>query len=337
MNWTPTRRAVVGGLAASGLAGTALSAGALRFGPATPFSFDMLKARARRLARMLYREPTPPAGLHALDFDAIGAVRYRPEDALWKDVPGVAPVEFFHLGRYARTPARISVVEDGRARRVAYSKALFDIPAGNPAASLPDNLGFAGFRVMNTDAPGDWLAFEGASYFRAAAPFNQYGLSARAIAIDTASATPEEFPAFTDFWLGHDGDRNLVVHALLDGPSVTGAFRIVHRKEAKQLIQDVEAALTFRRGVARLGLAPLTSMYWYGRGDRGRGADWRPQIHDSDGLSMWTGAGERIWRPLGDPPRVIVNAFQDRNPRGFGLMQRDRAFADYQDDGAFYD
>lgn len=327
-------------LAAGGARAEALVDGrALKFGRQARFSFELLTARTRRIAQAPYR-PTPirmSDALEALDFDAIGQIRYRSEDALFRDAPGDAAVEFFHLNRYVREPVRVSVVEGGQARELLYSKALFDIPPTSSAARLPGDLGFAGFRVMNRDGRGDWLAFQGAAYFRAAAPFNQYGLSARGLAIDTATAKPEEFPRFTAFWLARDPAGGLVIFALLEGPSVAGAYRIATVKGAKATVQNIEARLFFRKPVERLGLAPLTSMYWYGRGDRPRAADWRPQIHDSDGLAIWTGAGERIWRPLANPPRVITNSFADHNPRGFGLMQRDRAFDDYQDDGAFYD
>ena len=282
------------------------------------------------------RPTTWAENLKALDFDAIGQIAYRPEAALWGGDKVVGAVEFFHLGRYARTPVTIHAVRDGRAREVLYRRALFNIPAGNPALTLPDDLGFAGFRVMNPSAEGDWIAYLGASYFRAADPFNQYGMSARGLAIDTAIEGPEEFPAFSNFWLEH-GPDGLTVHALLEGPSVTGAYRISHRRDAGGLVQSIESRLYFRAAVRRLGVAPLTSMFWYGQGDHTRAIDWRPQIHDSDGLSMWTGGGERIWRPLNDPPRVVVNSFMDHDPKGFGLMQRDRSFIDYQDDGAFYD
>jgi glucans biosynthesis protein len=150
-------------------------------------------------------------------------------------------------------------------------------------------------------------------------------------------AGPEEFPIFTAFWLEHDAANQLVVYALLNSPSVAGAYRIVNRRSPAGLAQDVEAHLRFRKPVARLGVAPLTSMYWYDQTNRTPRDDWRPQIHDSDGLAIWTGSGERIWRPLADPPRVLTNAFLDRSPRGFGLLQRDRNFADYQDDELFYD
>jgi glucans biosynthesis protein len=266
----------------------------------------------------------------------MGLIRYRPEAALWPGDARIGSVEFFHLGRYAQTPVTINVLEHGMAREVTYARDLFDIPASNPASRLPADLGFAGFRVLNPGARTDWIAYQGASYFRSADPFDQYGLSARGLAIDTANAGPEEFPAFTSFWLERTAE-GLIVYAQLEGPSVAGAYRFLHRRGPAGLVQEVEASLAFRSSVRRLGVAPLTSMYWYGASDRPPTADWRPQIHDSDGLSLWTGRGERLWRPLTNPPRVVAHAFLDADPKGFGLMQRDRAFTDYQDDGAFYD
>jgi glucans biosynthesis protein len=310
----------------------------LQFGPPQPFSFAALDEVARRLAQGPYAPKSTAWGdrLKSLDFDALGQITYRSEAALWKGDTDIGSVEFFHLGRYARAPVAIHEVADGQAREVVYDRTLFQIPTDNPAQALPANLGFAGFRVMNPHAEGDWIAYLGASYFRAADPFNQYGLSARGLAIDTGAETPEEFPIFSAFWLERTPD-GLLVHALLEGPSVTGAYRIAHQRGPDGLVQAIEARLNFRAAIHSLGVAPLTSMYWYGADDRPASADWRPQIHDSDGLSLWTGTGERIWRPLTDPPRVTTNTFLDRDPKGFGLMQRDRLFTDYQDDGAFYE
>ncbi len=310
----------------------------LAFGPPRPFSWAALQAQAKALARQPF-QPRADAWadrLDDLDFDVIGQIRYRPEAALWLGDDRIGAVEFFHLGKYARTPVTLHVVEGSAAREVRYATSLFDIPADSPAGRLPDDLGFAGFRVLNPGSRTDWIAYEGAAYFRSSDPFNQYGLSARGLAINTAVAEPEEFPAFTTFWLER-GAEGLVVYALLDGPSVAGAYRLVHRRGPTGLIQEVEAALTFRAAVKRLGVAPLTSMFWYGAGDGGRAGDWRPQIHDSDGLSLWTRTGERLWRPLNNPPRLSAHAFLDTDPKGFGLMQRNRAFIDYQDDGAFYE
>jgi glucans biosynthesis protein len=231
----------------------------------------------------------------------------------------------------------INVVVGGEARPVLHAASLFDMPAASPVRRLGDQAGFGGFRVMNADDVTDWVAYLGASYFRSADPFNQYGLSARGLAIDTAAATLEEFPVFTSFWLEHPPRSGPTVYALLEGPSVTGAYRIAHERGPSGLKQRITAQLNFRKPVSRLGIAPLTSMYWYGQSERTPADDWRPQIHDSDGLSIWTGAGERIWRPLRNPPRVATSTFLDRRPRGFGLMQRDRNFANYQDDGVFYE
>jgi periplasmic glucans biosynthesis protein len=337
------RQAVAGLIAAPALVAarpaSAVWPTGVALGAARPFSFDALKAEALALAGKPYRPPPgpPPALVRPLDFDAVGKIAYRPAATLWGDAPGDHGVRFFPLGRYAPTPVAISVVSGGEARPVLYSPTLFDAPPDSPLKGLGRASGFAGFRVMNADARTDWIAYLGASYFRSADPLNQYGLSARGLAIDTATPKPEEFPIFTSFWLERDPAGGLVVYALLDGPSVAGAYRISHKRSPAGLAQEIEAELCFRRPVSRLGIAPLTSMYWYGQSDRTPADDWRPQIHDSDGLAIWTGAGERIWRPLANPPVVKVNAFMDRAPKGFGLMQRDRNFEDYQDDGVFYD
>ncbi|HEY1752288.1 MAG TPA: glucan biosynthesis protein [Caulobacteraceae bacterium] len=339
-----SRRAAALALAAAGAAPVAAAARAswptqAPLGRPSAFSFERLKGQARALARRPYRPPpSPPAALaHAIDFDAFGKIAYKPAATLWGDQPGEGGVRFFPIGRPSPVPVAMHVVSGGLARPVVYSPSLFDAPADSPLYKLGPQAGFGGFRVMNADHRTDWLAFLGAAYFRAADPFNQYGLSARGIALNVAASKPEEFPAFTAVWLERPPGGGLTIYALMDGPSVAGAFRIACQRSHAGLVQDITAELSFRAPLQRLGVAPLTSMYWYGQTDRTPADDWRPQIHDSDGLALWTGRGERIWRPLSNPPRVMVNAFQDRGPRGFGVMQRDRTFADYQDDGAFYD
>jgi glucans biosynthesis protein len=305
-------------------------------GPPEPFSFERLKARARALAARPYRPPPgpPPELARAIDYDAFSRVVYKPEATLWRGKDGV---RLFPLASGASPPVTIHVVVGGQARPVLHAAGLFDMPADSPFRRLGDQAGFGGFRLMNADARTDWAAYLGASYFRSADPFNQYGLSARGLAIDTAVATPEEFPVFSAFWIEQPPASGPIVYALLEGPSVAGAYRLTHARGPAGLKQRISAQLTFRKPVARLGIAPLTSMYWYGQSERTPSDDWRPQIHDSDGLAIWTGAGERIWRPLRNPPRVTTSTFVDRRPRGFGLLQRDRNFADYQDDGVFYE
>jgi glucans biosynthesis protein len=247
-------------------------------------------------------------------------------------------VRLFHVDRFNALPVRINELSSGMAREVVYSRQDFDYKDAAIERELATDLGYSGFRVMDGRGQDtDWLAFQGASYFRSSGEENQYGASARGIAVNTAMPTAEEFPRFVEFWLAEPGNdsRATTIFALLDGPSVTGAYRFEAAKQRGAII-DVTAELFARTDVERLGLAPLTSMYWYGANDKRLATDWRPEIHDSDGLAMWTGSGERIWRPLFNPPSVRTNSFLDDNPKGFGLMQRDRAFTSYQDDGAFY-
>lgn len=313
----------------------------LTFGPARPFDFEILRRRARALAARPYAAPPATAAklLQSLDFDAVQKIQYRRERALWAGGPGPYPVRFFHMHRYVTVPARIHAVSDGTAREVLYAAGNFDYGGTGIDTKVPKDLGYAGFRVMSgRGAETDWLAFQGASYFRSSGPDNQYGASARGIAIDSGLATPEEFPRFTDFWLADaaPGGRVITIFAALDGPSLTGAYRFDVSREGG-VVMDVRAELFFRAGVKRLGIAPLTSMYWFGENDRRQATDWRPEVHDSDGLALWTGTGERIWRPLINPKATQTNSFLDDNPKGFGLIQRDRNFENYQDDGAFYE
>jgi glucans biosynthesis protein len=345
MRTETSRRTVLAGLSGLGLSALLprISAAAADaetlFGPARPFSFEDLKMRARALAASPYAPAEIRAAdvLDTIDFDAHQQIRFRDRATLWGGKGEAPGVRFFHLGQYFKAPVKIHAVEKGEARELLYSPDLFDMPDDHVAHELPEDIGFAGFRVMRPDAKTDWLAVLGASYFRTAGPFGQYGLSARGVAVDTAASKPEEFPRFTEFWLERDGKGGLIAYALLDGPSLSGAYRIVSRAPDKGIVQDVDAALFVRDPIEKLGVAPLTSMFWYSETNRGDAKDWRPEIHDSDGLAIWTGSGERIWRPLVNPSRVVTNAFLDTNPRGFGLMQRDRDFENYQDDGVFYE
>ena len=304
-----------------------------------PFSLERLREMARALARRPHRPaPTPAAALvEQLDYDAYQQIAYREERALFTGEPGTPPLQFFHLGRHNRHPVGVHVLREGQARRFEYDRSLFAY--GDPALArrLPADLGFGGFRALHTDRPGDWLAFSGASYFRSAGELDQYGLSARGVAIGTGLPELEEFPRFSELWLEPASDgAELSVYALLEGPSLTGAYRFRCRRDGA-VVMDTDAYLYPRGAIARLGIAPLTSMYWFSETERHRATDWRPEVHDSDGLAMWTGAGERLFRPLGNPRALRVHAHQDRDPRGFGLVQRDRAFDHYQDDGVFYE
>jgi periplasmic glucans biosynthesis protein len=324
-----------------GRADVSLQTKGLGFGPPHPFSFDHLRERARKLAGRPF-QPSPvkhPRLMDRITYDVSQKIRYHSKDALWKDGRHSFPIEFFHLDRYARRPVEIYAVTGGQAHRVLYSPNLFSWnETGLGIENLVD-LGFSGFRVMNTGRePGDWLAFQGASYFRSAGPLNQYGMSARGIAIDTTvPGVKEQFPRFTALWIEEPSNPpdTVVVYALLDGASLTGAYRIIcHKRET--ITMDIHADIFPRTDIAQLGLAPLTSMYWYSETNQRTCADWHPEIHDSDGLGLWTGDGERIWVPLNNPRHPQTNTYLDHNPRGFGLLQRDRNFDHYLDDSAYY-
>ncbi|HEY6986073.1 MAG TPA: glucan biosynthesis protein D [Rhodanobacteraceae bacterium] len=316
--------------------------GAFADAPSNRFDYAALKGEARALAMKPYAPPAravPPSVAH-MSWDRFQSIRFRPERALWANDKLGFRLEFFHLGMQFRRAVRLHEVVDGVAREIAYDPALFDLShSGIDAGAMPRDLGFAGFRVfVAPDFQRDIAAFLGASYFRAVGATMQYGLSARGLAIDCGLPRPEEFPDFTAFWFERPaaGARTLVVFALLDSPSVAGAYRF-EITPGEPLVMRVDSALYPRRPIERLGIAPLTSMFLCAPNDRRVADDWRPAIHDSDGLALATGKGEWIWRPLVNPASVRVNAFADENPRGFGLLQRDRNFDHYQDDGVWYD
>ena len=311
-----------------------------RAGEPQRFDFNLLRQRAKSLAAQPYvAPPSPPRIVDRIDFDTVQKLKFRRDRALWADGPGPYPIRMFHVDKYNQYPVRLHLVTGDSAREVIYSARDFAYDRVALAGEFPSDLGYSGFRVMHGPAKDtDWLAFQGATYFRSCGEEDQYGISARGLAVNTALPPAEEFPRFSEFWLAETADdRNAItVFALMDSPSLTGAYRFTALKNRGAII-EVTAELFVRTEIARLGIAPLTSMYWYGENERRQASDWRPEIHDSDGLAIWTGSGEHIWRPLVNPASVCTNSFLDTNPKGFGLMQRDRDFANYQDDGAFYD
>ena len=322
-----------------------------------PFSYDALVERARSMANTAYQPPALPAPevVQQIDYARHGELVFDTQRAPFSGQPDTEasegyPLVFFPLGKYAPKGVHMFMVDQGEAVEIPYSADFFDMPADNPARQLPADAGFAGFRLQEWHTAEDWVkqdwvAFQGASYFRSIGADGQYGQSARGIAIDPAVAgKPEEFPDFTEFYIEQQDDATpdtpVTVHALLNGPSVTGAYRFKMTRgldRTTPVVMDVEARIFLREDVDRLGLLPLTSMFWFGEYGAERLKDWRPEVHDSDGLAMWTGSGERIWRPLNNPPRTMANSFYTPGVKGFGLMQRERSFDEYQDDGVFYE
>lgn len=307
-----------------------------------PFSFDWLKGYAKDMAKKPYRanKVKLPETLQGLDWFDYQEIQFNHDAAIWHDDKLAFRTELFHLGHYFTEPVQIYELEGGVVNRIEYSSSFFDYgDTGIKTEELPNDLGYAGFRMQfYNDWTRDVLSFLGASYFRAVDKTMQYGLSARGLAIDTALPKPEEFPMFTHFWIKKPkpADEKVTIYALLDSPSATGAYRFVF-EPGDMHKTHVDMAIYPRKDIKRLGIAPMTSMYMLGENDRDANWDWRPEIHDSDGLAMHAGNGEWIWRPLVNPDELHFNSFSDDNPKGFGLMQRDLNYEHYQDDELYYE
>lgn len=308
------------------------------------FGFANVRQLAKERASHEYRPPsqTLPASLANLTYDQYRDIRFRAGSALWHG-QAMFEVQFFHRGYNIRQRVNIYDIDGGEPVEIEYNPRSFTYGRLVKPPKAPASLGYAGFRVhypLQTPTYKDeLLVFLGASYFRLLGRNQHYGASARGLAIDTGLPSGEEFPTFTDFWLVHPqpGDRALTIYALLDSRSVAGAYRFdVRPGEITQV--EVHSELYPRRAIAKLGVAPLTSMFFFGEDDGSRRFDdYRPQVHDSDGLMSETSQGQWLWRPLANPRDLRVNRFIDENPRGFGLIQRERGFVHYEDAEAQYE
>ncbi|MGF1607168.1 MAG: glucan biosynthesis protein G [Rhodothalassiaceae bacterium] len=308
----------------------------------TPFSRQTVLDAARELASEPFRPPSPvPQTLQALDYDTYRQIRYRKDEAIWGQAPTPFSIELFAPGFLYVAPVDIQVVENARAYEVRVGSDSFETPTEAIGAAIAELGQFAGFRLHyplnRPDYRDEFLLFQGASYFRAVSRGQIYGLSARGLAIDVAEPTGEEFPLFRRFWIERPAaDANsIVVHAVLDSRRLTGAYRFGIYPGATTTL-DIDVTLFARDRVEHLGLAPLTSMFLHGAVDASDTADYRPAVHDSQGLALHTGTGERLWRPLANPRTLQLSAFVDTDPRGFGLIQRARDFQAYQDLEAVY-
>ncbi len=307
------------------------------------FSAQTVVDQARALAERPFVPPRKVAdALKALDYDTYRQIRYRRDEAIWGKARTPFSIQLFAAGYLYEDGVDISVVEGGRARPIRYQPGQFDTPNERVAALLADAAQFAGFRlhypINREDKRDEFIVFQGASYFRAVSQGQVYGLSARGLAIDVAEPRGEEFPVFRRFWIERPSSRStaIVVHALLDSPRLTGAYRFGIYPRSATLI-TVDSTLFPRVPLSHVGLGALTSMFAHGAIDRSSQPDYRPSVHDSQGLAMHSGQGEWIWRPLNNPQSLQISAFVDENPKGFGLIQRDRSFGTYQDLEARYE
>lgn len=337
------RREVLTGLMA--LAAMPVQASTLgqQLGARTPFSPEDVIRLARDLRTRAYVPAQPvPDAWSDLSYDDYVSIWFDNAQALWNGEPQTPlRLDVLAPGLYFPTPLTISIVEGGMARPLAFDIDVFHRTDKVPDLPVDDSLGYSGLRLRaELEKSGiyqEFAVFQGASYFRAIGTGDTYGLSARGLAIDTAEPHGEEFPDFRAFWLEkpEPGQTRFRIHALLDGPSCTGAYRF-EITPGQPLVMQVTAHLFPRRSLSHVGIAPLTSMFQYDQTNRHRFDDFRPAVHDSDGLLIVNGADETIWRPLANPRALQLSAFVDDGCQGFGLMQRARRYSDFADLEALY-
>ncbi|MBB3997410.1 glucan biosynthesis protein [Aureimonas pseudogalii] len=310
------------------------------------FSFDALSAAMRNRAAVPYQAPsdTLPQPIEDLDYDGYRRILYRRDQTIWANEPLNFQMQAYFPGFLYKDTARVFIGNGTQFQPQVFSGANFEFlapldPSNYQSLQLP---GVAGFRLNypldRPDLYDELVSFLGASYFRALGMNNRYGLSARGLAINTATSVAEEFPRFTAFYIvkPQPGEETIQIFAELDSPSLAGAYSFVLRPGTQTVI-DVVARLYFRNEVERLGVAPLTSMYHFGENDHNNREDFRPEVHDSDGLFLLRPNGERLWRPLKNPDELALSYFGETSPKMFGLLQRDRDFTHYQDVEAHYE
>lgn len=305
---------------------------------------DYVVGLARALSKETYdaKQGRVAKAFRDLDYDGYKRILFRRDKSLWLEDNLPFRAQFFHPGFIHDHKVELNEFTEGYLQRIPFNREWFEYHEVSFPFWAYWGTDYTGFRLLNQlNEPGKWdevVSFLGASYFRALARGQVYGISARGIAVDTGEDGPEEFPRFTKFWLGKPAPdaEAVVLHALLEGPGVTGAYTFTVRPGDETLV-DVRATLFMRKAVKTLGLAPLTSMFWFGEASPHRFGDFRPEVHDSDGLLVALDENTRIWRPLENPPEKRLTHFPVGKFHGFGLLQRDREFHSYEDLEAHYE
>ena len=308
-----------------------------------PFTFDTLLGEAKRRAAAPYapQRSTLPTGLDKLSPEQYRSIHFNPNAGIWRDEPVPFRVELLRGGNNLQPAVTVSTVEEGMAQDVVATPSMFEMAPTLPRlgkVSLP----LLGFRLRSQiNAKKVWdefLVFQGATYYRAVAQHLLYGLSARGLALNTAEPAGEEFPAFTHFWIERPAPRatSIVIYALLESASTTGAYRFTIQPGVETLT-DVELTLFPRVEMHVAGIAPLTSMFLFDQTNRGHLDDYRPEVHDSDGLQLTSKTGEHIFRQLANPIKLQVSTFTTQAPQGFGLVQRSREQRDFEDFDNLYE
>jgi len=311
---------------------------------AAAFDFEQLVDRARDLSTQAYKAPQQvPRFMRELSYDEYQNIRFDPEQSLWRDSKSRFQVMLFPAGLFYTHPVSINVIEADGVKPVGFRKTLFDFADEEVERRVPADLGFAGFRLAfplsGKAEHNQFLVFAGASYFRGVGRDNAWGISGRGVAVDTGLPRGEDFPAFIEFWLERPSPSadTIRFYGLLDGKHLSGAYMFVARPGVTTTL-DVKAVLFPRESIELLGVAPLTSMFFYGENTARPAGEWRPEVHDSDGLLLQDKAsGEWLWRPLLNPVNLEMDWFATEDIAGFGLLQRDAEFASYHDLGARYE
>ena len=351
----PNRRAVLLGAGAAVLllSTTALTRSAFaQLEPPAEFAFDFesFSARMKDLAGTPY-EPvtfTLPESFNGLDYDAYRRIQFRPDHAVWAALGIGYQVHAFHPGWLFKEPVKLFELKEGQAKPVIFGSSDFDYHDAAVQEAVAGEVfpGVAGLRINyplnRPDKIDELVTFLGASYFRALGRDNVYGLSARGLLMNSWLDIPEEFPRFSEFYVEKPAaaDGPLTVYAALESPSATGAYKFVitpANAAVQETVMDVTARLYFRADVKELGVAPLTSMFLFAEANRGNFDDYRPQVHDSNGLLIERETGEVMWRALNNSPSLGNSYLWENNPRAFGLYQRGRDFESFQDAGAQYE
>ncbi|MBF8270527.1 MAG: glucan biosynthesis protein G [Gammaproteobacteria bacterium] len=310
---------------------------------AEQFSFQTVAEKARLLAAQPYQEPpSVPRFLLDLNYDQFKDIRFEPDKSLWRQHGSPFKVMLIPPGLFYRHAVRINVIDIEGVHELAFRKDYFTFADPDLERRIPPDLGYAGFELtyplIEPKVQSQFIVFLGVSYFRGVGKDNTWGISSRGLALDTGLPTGEEFPSFIEYWLVQPAGnaREMMVYALLDGPSVTGAYQFNFLPGQNTLVK-VRAVLFPRKTLQLVGIAPLTSMFYYGENTPRPKGHWRQQVHDSDGLLIENGNGEWSWRPLINPDSLEMDYFNTMDVQGFGLLQRNAAFTDYQDMSARYD
>jgi glucans biosynthesis protein len=288
--------------------------------------------------------PEAPAVLRDMDYDTYRLISFRNNRSV--EVKQKSPywLEMFHKGFVQQGDVRMNMIEEGVSHAIPFKQDFFDYRGKlDGKLKLPENLGFAGLKVVGRypdhDNRQEMITFLGASYFRAIAEANVYGSSARGLAIDVGLPKAEEFPAFREFWVipTNTSENQLRLLALMESPSVTGAYEFVFTPGAVETKMAVQSVLYFRKVPEKVGLAPITSMWMWGDGLDAPVGDGRPEVHDADGLLIQSENNDWTWRALCRQIYPSVVRMELSGIHGFGLMQRDTQNAHFLDDEAKYD